>query len=761
MNLGEWARVAGIALLLGASTTVNSTEPMRGRPVAQVLDEAIRAGIQLIYSSVTVPADLTVRDEPHAAQTLERLREILAPHGLALRPGIAGIWLVVRVGVATSAPEPTTNVRGPESAEDIVVAGTRYTLRAENPADGFSLADQDIQRQPALLDDPLRAIRRFPGTAGTIYSSRTHVRGGAENDNLILLDGVPLREPFRRVGQPADLSLIDAASVDRVDFFPGVFPADYGGRLSSVTRLEARRADRPLGGQLGIGFVTASALLEGQRGGGATDWLVTARRSTLDGLPRAIEPDIGHPKLFDLFVSAHQQLAPGWRGTFGALAATDDAEVAEVDGTESGDLQSDRLHAWIGVDGDLGRVALQTRLAFENTRSQRTGTIDDEDGASGALLDARQIRTLLFIQSGRVRFEGGSLRFGWQAGHTDADYNYHKAVAFSPAVIEIFGVEPQSRFDIETGAGSREFAGFLAGQWNWSERLTSDIGVRFEHTHYDTEQTFSRVDPRLSFSYRLSARDSLHWAWGNMSQFALGAELPVERATARYDAPARGELWLLGWNHAFAGGGLLRGEIYQRQIDRPWPHLESLINPLVVNPELRPDQILLTPISVRATGLDLYATGDFSEGWTGWLSYSLSRVTDRIAGATVPRSWDQRHAITAGLSTDRWGWRWSGTLTAHSGWPTTALRVADAGAVTVEPRNRARLPWYATLDLKAQREIALRYGALRLTAELTNATNRRNVCCASLDFANSDAPPSIDLDYWLPIFPLLQVVWTF
>jgi hypothetical protein len=127
----------------------------------------------------------------------------------------------------------------------------------------------------------------------------------------------------------------------------------------------------------------------------------------------------------------------------------------------------------------------------------------------------------------------------------------------------------------------------------------------------------------------------------------------------------------------------------------------------------------------------------------------------------VARSWDQRHALIAGITTDHWGWNWTAMLTAHSGWPTTQLTATPDGDVLLGARNGARLPWYATLDLKAQHLFEMPRGKLRFSAELTNATDRANRCCASLDFSGDDDAPQLDQDNWLPLLPLLSVAWEF
>jgi hypothetical protein len=59
--------------------------PLRGRSVYSVMDELRSAGAPLVYSSNLLPSTLSVIAEPRAAEPLALAREILAPHGLAVR----------------------------------------------------------------------------------------------------------------------------------------------------------------------------------------------------------------------------------------------------------------------------------------------------------------------------------------------------------------------------------------------------------------------------------------------------------------------------------------------------------------------------------------------------------------------------------------------------------------------------------------------------------------------------------------------------
>jgi hypothetical protein len=172
---------------------------------------------------------------------------------------------------------------------------------------------------------------------------------------------------------------------------------------------------------------------------------------------------------------------------------------------------------------------------------------------------------------------------------------------------------------------------------------------------------------------------------------------------------------------------------------------------------------MLAPTSGEATGIELALDGQ-SGAWSWWLTLARSSVTDRLDGERVRRSWDEPWSVKAGT---RWsGPQWSATVaaTAHTGWPTTTLGVADDRLVA-GPLNSGRLPTFATLDVKASRRVALERGSLTWDLELQNALDRNNRY--SFDYAlDADAAGRLvavesEPRNWLPLVPSFGVLWEF
>ena len=80
--------------------------------------------------------------------------------------------------------------------------------------------------------DVFRTLQLLPGVVSrSDFSSQLYVRGGSPDQNLVLLDGVAVYNPFHLLGL---FSTFNTDAIKEVEFMTGGFPAEYGGRLSSV-----------------------------------------------------------------------------------------------------------------------------------------------------------------------------------------------------------------------------------------------------------------------------------------------------------------------------------------------------------------------------------------------------------------------------------------------------------------------------------------------------------------------------------------------
>ncbi len=176
-------------------------------------------------------------------------------------------------------------------------------VRAEAPLEARERFEQLVQpsvvniTREALVQlpsfgeaDVLRAVQLMPGTIATNdYTVGFNVRGGEPDQNLTQLDGITIFNPTHLGGL---FSTFDADAVESIDFFTGAFPAEYGGRLSSVLDVGMRpgRSDR-LGVSGQVSLISSKLLLEGPVPGTPGTFLIAGRRTYADALIGALSSE--------------------------------------------------------------------------------------------------------------------------------------------------------------------------------------------------------------------------------------------------------------------------------------------------------------------------------------------------------------------------------------------------------------------------------------------------------------------------------------
>ena len=149
-----------------------------------------------------------------------------------------------------------------------------------------------IKNTPSILGeaDVMKAIQLMPGVqAGVDGSAGLYIRGGSPDQNLILLDGIPVYNVDHMFGF---FSVFTPEAVKKVTLFKGSFPARFGGRLSSVIDVRTNDGDmQKYHGTLSIGLLTSKINLEGPIVKGKTSFNISARRSYVDLIAKPFMPD--------------------------------------------------------------------------------------------------------------------------------------------------------------------------------------------------------------------------------------------------------------------------------------------------------------------------------------------------------------------------------------------------------------------------------------------------------------------------------------
>ncbi len=170
-----------------------------------------------------------------------------------------------------------------ELTEVEVVAEKLERIETNTQMSRVSVPIEQIESMPALLGevDVLKSLQLLPGIqGGGEGQSGIYVRGGSPDQNLILLDGVPVYNVSHLLGF---FSVFNSDAIKNVTLTKGGFPARYGGRLSSIIEINMKEGNmQELHGEGAIGLIASRLTLEGPIVKDKTSFMVSGRRTYAD-----------------------------------------------------------------------------------------------------------------------------------------------------------------------------------------------------------------------------------------------------------------------------------------------------------------------------------------------------------------------------------------------------------------------------------------------------------------------------------------------
>ena len=750
-----------------ACDSAMAAAPYRGRPVEQVLDELARAAnLQLIYTSAVVPPAAVVAVEPAPGPPQEAITQVLAPLGLQLQRIEGRIYSVVPqrdARAATSAPAPAPVPAAPEPIANIVVTASRYTLAADVPEIHAFLSQQELEALPRLAEDALKAVHRLPGAASNGLAGLAHMRGGDANETLVLLDGLPLYEPFHLRLLQSPSSVLDERIVDGLDVYAGGFTAEYGDRMSAIIDARSLHPEADAYYELGLSLMHASALASHRFADGRGQWLASIRRSNLDEVADILRSDIGEPTYLDGFARVDYEWSPATRGSLHMLLAKDKAEITNPEGTEHADVRYSNTYLWGTLVHDWSeRLATTALVSFTDVGARREATVFEPGQRVGSVDDERDYDVLGLKLDASYATERWLQRAGIDMRWLDATYDYTGAVEFAADYPYPGALAQSFARSLEPEPSGEHFAVYYTVRGRLTDSLTAEVGLRWDEETYGADAD-NQLAPRLNLAWRLNDSTRLLASWGRYQQFQGIEELPVEDGVDQFSPAQSSDHLILGMEHELAPAYSVRIEAYRKDYTDLRTRYESLYDPLSLAPELRWDRVSFTPASALATGAEVLLTRKPVDAWSGWLGYAWSRVTDDVSGTEVRRSWDQTHTVNGGVLWSSGPWQATLAFQYHTGWPVTDIALDAQGNVVQGARNGTRYSDFASVDARVSHEWTWPRGTLTLHAEVTNMLDRRNPCCTDITYETDGVTPTLETErrHWLPLVPSVGVLWKF
>ncbi len=168
--------------------------------------------------------------------------------------------------------------------EEVIVTADAPDNNVTSPQMGvLDIPPEKIKELPVILGEPdvLKVIQLLPGVqAGNEGTTGYFVRGGNADQNLILLDEAIVYNPNHLVGL---VSAFNSRAINNVSLVKGGFPAQYGGRLSSILDISMREGNnKKFSGEGGIGLVSSQLTLEGPIKKEESSFIISGRRTYFD-----------------------------------------------------------------------------------------------------------------------------------------------------------------------------------------------------------------------------------------------------------------------------------------------------------------------------------------------------------------------------------------------------------------------------------------------------------------------------------------------
>ena len=723
---------------------------MVGEPLRQAIDRYPH--LNIFSSTRLLPRRLTVQASPDdAASHLAQVRQLLEPHGLALVMTDDSTGYVTRREAPRLAPEVAESPANavPPYLEEIVVYAPFRVARTALPQ---SLDRQQLDLMPSIGGDTLRALRALPSITSDGPSAMHRIRGGDSNEVLYRLDGVVQYAPFHFADVHGLFTAINPNVVESADVYVSGFPSRFGSRMAGVVDVHLVEPKRPLQGTLDISALAASADARGYAGN--WDWLASARVSLVGDVLDAVRSpgeNLRVPRFEDQLVRARWSNVAN-ELVLGAFRTDESVDVERESTGERAGASFGHRDLWLRWQHDFSE-SLQTTWQASHFRADgaRAGKTEQGGEEANGSLDERRSFRIATLQS----------RWRWTPSR-DAEVNagaaYLKHHADSAASLSVrYGAVGQPVQN--TTAESRRLAIHRSGRSvhafgsvtrTLSPRLTGTIGARYDALRV-AEVRADKWSGRIAFAFEATPHWQADLDIGRYGQPQFLHEIQIDEGRAELDPPQHADQLSLGLAWAKPSLPTLRADLFVRRVGDPWPRFDNLYNRFVLLPELSDDRYPLRPSEVRARGLELAASHS-GRRFSWKLAYARTIAEERIAHAWHDRSWDQPHSMKAQLAWSGTAWRIGINASYRSGWPVTPL-VTQAAQLPAA-FNTHRLPAHVSLDLHVARVFTTSRGPLTLFADITNATNHRNVIGHRYD------PDLTRVDALsLPIVPSIGLRW--
>lgn len=389
--------------------------------------------------------------------------------------------------------------------------------RIESTETGTDMVSMEtVKRTPVIggESDIIKTLQFLPGIKQSQEgTSGISVRGGSPDQNLILLDGVPVYNVSHLFGF---LSVFNSDAISQVKMYKGGIPARYGGRLSSVLDVTMKEGNitEPWG-VVSVSPVSGSITLEGPIKPDTSSFIVSGRRTFLD-LPVRLFLTLSQPiqagyYFYDFTAKANWKINPKNRVYLSSYFGKDRYFI----NNKEGQSKTDFSYNWGNVTTVLRLNSILDPKLFANFTGYWSNFYNRQN-------------IILKDQENKFKYNIGS---GLNDLALSADFDYFPSVShsikfgakgsaqsFSPQYIVYNSSEKDTTFGKGTGSKAFILSMYSEDDMSISRKLAANIGFRIDN-YLTGSKNYFYFQPRISVRYLLDSHLSVKVSYSKMAQF--------------------------------------------------------------------------------------------------------------------------------------------------------------------------------------------------------------------------------------------------
>ena len=601
-----------------------------------------------------------------------------------------------------------------------IVANPEDFVSTLNQTGTVRLSSATLKQIPGFAGnvDVLKSLQNVPGivTFGD-GSSFYYVRGGNSDQNLLLIDEAPIYNPSHLFGF---FSALAPDAIKDVKVYKGDFPANYGGRLSSVVDVRAREGNLKHFGFAGnIGPYTSDFTLEGPIAKEKCSFLVSGRKSNLNWLQLPDDEQRTYNfRFYDFNAKFNVRLNKNNRLFLTTFTGRDVFERINKQTPNTFGIN------WKNVAGVLRWNHLFNNRLFSNTTAYISRyhynldiSKEKQEYWTSSITNATLKTDFSYYINPQNTVKAG---FELNAHQSNPGKMYYAGEQIQSGMAEYQSTEFGIYASNEQQIGKKFFAryGLRLNRWN-DLGPTSVYFFDANHKVIDTVdvssktiyKSFLNLEPRINLKYSIGENASISFNYNHTVQHlqvlsnstSPFTSLEVWVPSGSNIKPQQADQFSLGYfSKVFQGQFDFSTEVYYKrlynQIDYK-DHANMLINPLIEG-ELRFGD-------GHSYGLETLLRKSKGE-FTGWISYAFSRAIKQIAevnnGKAFPAAYDRPHNISVTLAYAK-GKHWSFSshwlyLTGSPFTSPTGFYYSNGNTVPIYgEKHNDRYPDYHRLDL--------------------------------------------------------------